>query len=88
MVFITYKNYAVYLACKNNNITYSNPPRMTLCDSGFDLSKKDFKNRVSDFIEDCNSYGLKLRSNTGGDYFSVLFFDKWGKRTKYFNEIK
>jgi hypothetical protein len=86
MVFITYKNYAIYLACKNNSITYSNPPNMTLCNNGQDLSKNDFKKRIDSFTEDCESYGLKLGSNGGGDYFRILFFDKWGKRIKYFTE--
>lgn len=41
------------------------------------LSKGEFKARVNEYIDRCKDAGIKWKSVSSGDYFSIITFKKW-----------
>ena len=78
-VEISYKNYNAY-----SGIIYR---QGYLPGFDSDISKDDFNSKVKEFIKDCESYGLKPRGCSSGDWYYFIQFDKRAK-SDYINMLE
>ena len=70
LVVITYRDYL-------EKLIRSNATRLGSEIENLNLSKGEFKARVNEYIDRCKDAGIKWKSVSSGDYFSIITFKKW-----------